>query len=128
MVKIESKSIINRSFYLKSKDLNSCINLYNKMANIITQKTVLHYPQLDTVLLVEDFIRAHSGEFKKRKLWEHLPRKMMYQTFCVIFNYLLDSGKIAVDRERKIGWIWDPEGVKKFLANPKLRWKKSNLK
>ena len=87
------------------------------------EQIILHYPQLDTILMVEEFIREHSGEFKKRSLWEHLPRKMMYQTFCVIFNYLLESGKIALDKEGKIAWIWNPELVKKYLNNPKLRAK-----
>ena len=82
---------------------------------------VLHYPQLDTVLMVEEFTRKHSGEFKKRSLWEHLPKKMMYQTFCVIFDYLLESGKIALDREGKVGWIWNPELVEKYLKKPHLR-------
>ncbi len=99
----------------KAKDLNSCISLYNNM--------VLHYPQLDTVMMVEDFIRDNSGEFKKRKLWESLPRKMMYQTFCVIFDYLEKSGKIARDKNGTVGWIWDPEGVKYYMSRPYLRWK-----
>lgn len=93
------------------------------MTQLSEQRTILHYPQLDTVLMVEEFIRGHSGEFKKRSLWEHLPRKMMYQTFCVIFNYLIGSGKIAVDREGKLAWIWNPELAKRFLSNPKLRVK-----
>ena len=76
---------------------------------------ILHYPRLDTVLMVEEFIKERSGEFKKRKLWEHLPKKMMYQTFCVIFDYLLESNKMAVDAKGKVGWIWDPDGVKKYL-------------
>lgn len=83
------------------------------------EREILHYPQLDTVLMVEEFIKQHSGEFKKRQLWENLPRKMMYQTFCVIFDYLMASGKLATDRERKVAWIWNPELVKKFLK-PKL--------
>lgn len=87
------------------------------------QKTIIHYPQLDTVLMVEGFIKKHSGEYKKRSLWEHLPKQMMYQTFCVIFEYLLESGKIAVDTEGKIGWIWDPEGVKKYLKRKDLSWR-----
>ncbi len=89
----------------------------------MNQETILHYPQLDTVLMVEEFIRKHSGEFKKKSLWENLPKKMMYQTFCVIFEYLLESGKIARDKESKIAWIWNPELVKKYLSNPKLRAK-----
>jgi hypothetical protein len=82
---------------------------------------VLHYPQLDTVLMVEEYARKHSGEYRKRGLWEHLPRQMMYQTFCVIFDYLAESGKIALDADGKIAWIWNPEVVKKYLANPALR-------
>jgi len=79
------------------------------------EREILHYPQLDTVLMVEEFIKQHSGEFKKRQLWENLPRKMMYQTFCVIFDYLMASGKMVTDREGKIAWIWNPELVKRFL-------------
>ena len=30
------------------------------------KKQILHYPQLDTVLMVEEFIRKHGGEYKKR--------------------------------------------------------------
>ena len=86
-------------------------------------KNILHYPQLDTVLMVEAFIYDHSGEYKKRALWEHLPKKVMYQTFCVIFDYLLESGKIAVDRNGVIGWIWDPEMVRKYLKRRDLAWK-----
>ena len=91
------------------------------MAQQLAQKNILHYPQLDTILMVEEFVRKHSGEYKKRSLWEILPRKMMYQTFCVVFDYLLYSNKIAVDREGKIAWIWNPVLVKKYLSNPNLR-------
>ena len=83
---------------------------------------ILHYPQLDTVLMVEKFIYDNSGEFKKKSLWEHLPKQMMYQTFCVIIDYLLESGKIAVDKEGKIAWVWDPVGVKRYLARKDLSW------
>lgn len=96
----------------------SYINLYN----MSKQKPVLHYPRLDTILMVEEFIKKHSGEYKKRELWEKLPKKMMYQTFNVIFNYLLESNKIAVDREGKVCWIWNPELVKKYLSAPELEF------
>lgn len=87
-------------------------------------KKILHYPQLDSVLMVEKFIYDNSGEFRKKQLWTSLPKKMMYQTFSLIIDYLLYSGKIAVDKEGKIGWIWDPEGVEKYLKKTELRWKK----
>lgn len=87
-------------------------------------KKILHYPRLDNVLIVEKFIYDVSGEFTKTQIWDRLPKKMMYQTFCVIIDYLLYSGKIAVDREGKIGWIWDPEGVDKYLKRKHLFWKR----
>ena len=70
---------------------------------------ILRYPRLDTVLMVEEFIKEHDGEYKKRTLWESLPKKTMYQTFCVIIDYLLYSRKISIDAEGKIGWIYYPE-------------------
>jgi len=104
----------------KTKSLYICcyIHLYNMTQAML--KPILHYPQLDTVLMVEEFIKENGGEYKKRSLWEHLPKKMMYQTFQVIFDYLLDSHKIAVDKEGKICWIWNPELVRKYLARPEL--------
>ena len=82
-----------------------------KTTQIIQRKQVevLRYPRLDTVLMVEEFTKKHDGEFKKRALWEHLPKKMMYQTFCVIIDYLLYSRKISIDIEGKIGWIYYPD-------------------
>jgi hypothetical protein len=84
-------------------------------------ESILRYPRLDTILMVEEFIKEHDGEFRKRKLWESLPKKMMYQTFCVIFDYLLQSHKISVDVESKIGWIYYPELAKKYIARTDLR-------
>ena len=84
------------------------------------ERRIIHYPRLDTVLMVEEFIKEHSGEFKKRALWENLPKKMMYQTFCTIFDYLLHSGKIAVDKEGKICWIYNPELMKKYMVREEL--------
>jgi hypothetical protein len=92
------------------------------MASILEEKTevIHHFPRLDTVLMVEEYIREHSGEFKKKAVWTNLPKKMMYQTFNVIYNYLLESGKIARDSDGKICWIWNPELVKKYLSDNSL--------
>ena len=86
--------------------------------------TVLHYPQLDTVLMVESFIQEHDGEFKKRKLWENLPKKMMYQTYNLIIDYLLYSRKISIDSKGKIGWIYYPDEVDERVKDKKLFWRK----
>jgi hypothetical protein len=82
----------------------------------------LRYPRLDTVLMVERFVQRHDGEFRKKQMWEKLPKRMMYQTFCVIIDYLLYSGKISVDAEGKIGWIYYPEKVEMDLKFKHLFW------
>ncbi len=83
-------------------------------------KGILRFPRLDTVLMVEEFIKKHDGEYKKRSLWEALPKKTMYQTFCVIIDYLLYSRKISVDTEGKIGWIYYPESATYFFKRKEL--------
>ena len=77
------------------------------------QKTI-HYPQLDTVLMVEDAIKNLDYP-KKTELWKSLPKKVMYQTFCLIIDYLTESGKIFIDKDGRIVWIWNPEMVKKMM-------------
>jgi len=70
------------------------------MAN--TRTVVLHEPKLDTVLMVEKAI-IDSKEYPTRtELWRSLPRRMQYQTYRRILDYLEASGKIAFDRRRII--------------------------
>jgi hypothetical protein len=70
------------------------------MAN--TQTQVLHEPKLDTLLMVEKAI-IDSEEYQTRtELWKSLPRKMQYQTFKRILDYLEASGKIASDKKKII--------------------------
>ncbi|MBI2084050.1 MAG: hypothetical protein HYT70_00310 [Candidatus Aenigmarchaeota archaeon] len=77
---------------------------------------LLHYPRLDTVLMVEEAIRK-AGEYpSKRQLWLSLRKKVMYQTFNLILDYLEESEKIVI-RDGKIIWIWNPQLVEKYLKS-----------
>lgn len=87
-----------------------CINIYNKATSMIT-KTVLHYPRLDTVLMVEDKIKAAKDYPTRMKLWKSLPKQVQYQTFKLILDYLLKSNKITFTKDNQIMWIG---------TNPKL--------
>jgi hypothetical protein len=81
-------------------------------------KSIIHYPRLDTVLMVEDALRNAREYPSKRQLWLSLEKKVMYQTFNLIISYLEDSGKIVQDKG-KIIWVWNPELVGKY-SNSKL--------
>ena len=72
-------------------------------------------PRLETVIMVEKFIKEHNGDFKKTELLNKLPKKMMWGTFNVILKYLWDSNKIGIDRQGYIVYIWNPELAKKFI-------------
>ena len=93
------------------------------MQKQIQMTQVLRFPRLDTVLMVEKFIRKYDGEYRKKQMWERLPKKMMYQTFSLIIDYLLYSGKISVDAEGKIGWTHYPRRVRERMKLKHLFWK-----
>jgi hypothetical protein len=83
--------------------------------------TILHYPTLDSILMVEE-AAAHMDYPKKTELWKALPKKMMYQTFCLIIDYLENSGKIMIDKDGRIIWTWNPTMIKKIQkSGVKLR-------
>lgn len=84
----------------------------------------VRFPRLDTVLMVEGFIKEHDGEFRKKQLWLAMPKQMMYPTFSIVIDYLIVSGKISVDAEGKIGWIFYPEEAERRLKKAHLFWKK----
>jgi hypothetical protein len=66
--------------------------------------------------MVEEAIK-NAGEYPtKAELLKSLPKKMMYQTFLLILDYLEKSNKIYIDRkDGRIVWIWNPKGVEELL-------------
>ena len=81
----------------------------------MSQTTILHSPTLESVLMVEGAIQKYSQECGKYQLWKKLPKKMMYQTFLVILDYLEQSGKIIIDKDGCIIWVFNPERVKQLI-------------
>ena len=71
-------------------------------------------PTLETVLMVERTIEKYSGELGRTQLWKKLPRKVMWQTYLVILDYLETNNKILFDKDGAIVWIWNPELIRKF--------------
>lgn len=89
------------------------------------EKNILRYPRLDTVIMVEKAIKKYDGEFKKKQLWQKLPKKTMYQTYCTIIDYLLHSHRIFVDKEGKIGWMQESDLALHYYGRKDLWWRNS---
>ena len=81
----------------------------------MAQINILHSPTLESIIMVEKTIQKYSQEYGKYQLWKKLPRKMMYQTFQVILNYLEESGKIIIDKDGCIIWTYNPKRIKKLI-------------
>ena len=80
-----------------------------------TEQIITRSPRLDTVIMVEKFIKENSGEFRKTKLFQKLPKKIMWGTFNVILKYLWENNKIGISSDGFVVYIWNPELAKRFM-------------
>jgi len=78
-------------------------------------------PTLDTVLMIEKTIDKYSGDYNRTELWKKLPKKVMWQTYLVVLDYLQDINKIAIDKVGKIAYIWNPSLAKKLAGRKEIK-------
>ncbi|MFH1641750.1 MAG: hypothetical protein ABIC04_02530 [Nanoarchaeota archaeon] len=79
---------------------------------------IKRYPNLNTVLMVEDFLKGHRDiPIKITELKQKLPKQIMHQTLQIILEYLFRSGKIIYG-PRGVQWIYsEPEHLKRMIEN-----------
>ena len=77
-------------------------------------------PRLETVFMVEKSVEKHSGEYDRTQLWKSLPKKVMWQTYLEILEYLKSINKIAFDGKGNIAYIWNPSLAAKLLNRKAL--------
>ncbi len=68
---------------------------------------VIHYPNLKTVLMVEEVLRKAETSLTKKEVKEKLPKSIMHQTLNLILEYLETRGMIAFT-SRGVVWIYNP--------------------
>jgi len=79
------------------------------------------YPNLQTVLMVEKFIKDNSMFYTKREVFNKLPKRMLWGTFRIIIDYLESTLKIIIDDKRIISYIWNPELLEKIKNRPEIK-------
>ncbi|PIN85772.1 MAG: hypothetical protein COV47_00550 [Candidatus Diapherotrites archaeon CG11_big_fil_rev_8_21_14_0_20_37_9] len=77
----------------------------------IFKKDVQRFPRLDTVIMIEESIRKAKSDLTARQIWKKLPKKAMWQTFMATLDYLEYSGKILIDEDKTVIWIWNPKRI-----------------
>ena len=76
------------------------------------EQEILHYPNLKTVLMVEEVLKEAETVISREELKKRLPTQVMHQTLNVILEYLEERGFI-IDGHKGILWTHND--------NPKLR-------
>lgn len=75
---------------------------------------VLHYPRLDTVLMVEKVLKEADLAISKSELQRRLPKQIMRQTLNVIIDYLEGKGVIMVG-SKGVLWVYNESPKMKKL-------------
>ena len=78
-------------------------------------------PTLDTVMMIERTIEKYSGEFNRTGIWKKLDKKVMWQTYLIVLDYLENVNKIAFDRNGTIGYIWNPRLARILSKRKEIR-------
>ncbi len=89
---------------------------------------ILRSPTLDTVKKVEDTIKKYNAECTKRKIWERLPKKVMWRTYLSILDYLEEISKIMITKDGIVVYIWNPELAKKYIKKKGIKYLRKNKK
>jgi len=79
------------------------------------------YPNLQTVLMVEEFIKHNSMFYTKREIFNQLPRKMLWGTYKMIIDYLEEILKITVEDDGIVSYIWNPKLLEKIKHMPEIK-------
>jgi len=78
--------------------------------------SVIHYPSLRTVLMVEKVLKDAEMVIDREEIKRRLPVKIMHQTLNVILKYLEDKGMI-IDSHKGVLWIYNPSSkLRKLIA------------
>ena len=79
------------------------------------------YPNLSTVMMVEDFLKMHRDKpMKISDMKKNLPKQIMHQTLNLILEYLENSGKIYIG-PKGITWIYNDNPKFKKLLEKAVR-------
>jgi len=80
--------------------------------------TIKRYPKLNTVIMIENFLKEHRDlPLKLSEIKRKIPKQVMHQTLKIILEYLWHSGKIIYG-PKGVQWIHvEPEHLRKMHEN-----------
>jgi len=83
---------------------------------LLERERLIHSPNLNTVLMVEDTLKEAGELMTVAELKRRLPKKVMHQTLMQILDYLQLSGKILIGT-KGILWVFtERKELNKLIA------------
>lgn len=126
LIAVKELERMNEELYknFTPEHLNKQLYKYIQLENVVffmKEKGILHYPRLDTVLMVENAIKNAEDYQSRMELWKSLPKKVQYQTFRVILDYLEKSNKIIFTKDKKIVWVFADSNKERKLLRESVK-------
>ena len=72
------------------------------------KQSIIHYPNLKTVIMIEAFLAKQKKPVSKNYILEKIQKKIMRQTLNIALEYLELSGKIFIGK-KGIEWVFDED-------------------
>ena len=78
-------------------------------------KCLARSPTLDTVRMIEEAIASESGggNTNRTAIWRKLPKKVMWQTYVAVLDYLERRGVIKRECDKEISYLTRIERIEK---------------
>jgi len=84
---------------------------------VFRRRKIDRSPRLDTIIMIETALYKYRSEKTVTQIWKLLPRKVMWTTFTTVLKYLEYSGKIHIENDKTITWIWNPDAIERMKRN-----------
>ena len=87
-----------------------------RTVTVFQTRSIDRSPRLETILMIEQALYKYRSDRTVTQIWRSLPKKVMWTTFTTVLRYLEYSGKIYVEKDKTVTWIWNPKAIERLKA------------
>jgi len=92
------------------------IRMDARTVTVFQTRSIDRSPRLETILMIEQALYKYRSDRTVTQIWRSLPKKVMWTTFTTVLRYLEYSGKIYVEKDKTVTWIWNPKAIERLKA------------
>ena len=84
------------------------------MVTLFQTRRIDRSPRLETILMIEQALYKYRSDKTITQIWRNLPKKVMWTTFTTSLRYLEYSGKINIEGDKTVTWLWNPKAIERL--------------